>query len=89
VWYFCWGVLRLPASRKIVVNVSEKMLAEIDQLGGITSRNRSEVVRDAIKQYLKEQRKRDLHEQMRKGYVEMGDINREIAEECFYGDHEA
>lgn len=79
----------MPASRKIVVNVSEKMLAEIDQLGGITSRNRSEVVREAIKQYLKEQRKRDLHEQMRKGYVEMGDINKEIAEECFYGDHEA
>ncbi|NLB18837.1 MAG: ribbon-helix-helix protein, CopG family [Syntrophomonadaceae bacterium] len=79
----------MPASRKIVVNVSEKMLAEIDQIGGITSRNRSEVVRDAIRLYLKEQRKRDLYEQMRKGYVEMGDINRRIAEECFYGDHEA
>jgi CopG family transcriptional regulator/antitoxin EndoAI len=61
----------------------------MDQMGMVESKNRSEIIRDAIKMYLGERRKKALKEQLRKGYLEMGEINKAIAEEGFNIDHEA
>lgn len=84
-----WGVLRLPASKKIIISVPEALLAEMDLMSVAESKNRSEIVRDAIRLYLGESRKKVLREQLRKGYIEMGDINKVIADESFNMDHEA
>jgi len=79
----------LPASKKIIVSVPDSLLAEMDLMGVAECKNRSEIVREAIRLYINERKKIDLREQLRKGYVEMGDINKAIAEESFNLDHEA
>lgn len=79
----------MPASKKIIVSVPENLLAEMDQMGVAESKNRSEIIREAIKLYLGERRKKLLKEQLRKGYIEMGDINIKIAEENYTMDQEA
>lgn len=78
----------MPASKKIIVSIPEALLAEMEKISSDEGTNRSEIIRDAIKLYLGERRKKSLREQMMRGYVEMGEINRSIAEEGLSTDHE-
>jgi CopG family transcriptional regulator/antitoxin EndoAI len=75
------GVLVLPASKRIIVSISEMLLSEVDSFTVLEKRNRSEIVRDAIKFYLEERKKELMIEQMKKGYLEMAPINLTIASE--------
>jgi len=69
----------LPASKRIIVTISEILLSEVDHFTVLEKRNRSEIVREAIIFYL-ETRKRELMiEQMKRGYMEMAPINLTIA----------
>jgi CopG family transcriptional regulator/antitoxin EndoAI len=81
-------VLRLPAAKKIIVSIPDSLLAEIDLVSVAESKNRSEIVREAIRLYIWERKKTELCERLRKGYIEMGDINKAIAEESFMVDYE-
>jgi CopG family transcriptional regulator / antitoxin EndoAI len=75
-------VLVLPASKRIIVTISDILLNEVDNFTILEKRNRSEIVREAIQYYL-ENRKREIRvEQMKKGYLEMAYINLTIACEC-------
>ncbi|MGE5405212.1 MAG: CopG family ribbon-helix-helix protein [Candidatus Saccharibacteria bacterium] len=78
----------MPASKKIIVSIPEQLLHDLDKMSAIEDKNRSEVIREAINLYLGERRKQALKEQLRKGYQEMGDINKAIAEENFLVDNE-
>ncbi|MGE5417403.1 MAG: CopG family ribbon-helix-helix protein [Acidobacteriota bacterium] len=78
----------MPASKKIIVSIPEQLLHDLDKTSAIEGKNRSEVIREAINLYLGERRNQALKEQLRKGYLEMGDINKAIAEENFLGDNE-
>ncbi|GKS13994.1 hypothetical protein YDYSY3_49940 [Paenibacillus chitinolyticus] len=51
--------------------------------------NRSEFIRQAMKLYLLERKKRSLRESMQKGYMEMAKINLTIADEAFQAEEEA
>ncbi|MEA4926085.1 MAG: ribbon-helix-helix protein, CopG family [Syntrophomonadaceae bacterium] len=69
----------MPASKRIIITISEILLSEVDRFTAMENRNRSEIVREAIMFYL-ENRKRELMiEQMKKGYLEMAPINLNIA----------
>ena len=71
----------MPASKRIIVSISEMLLSEVDSFTVLEKRNRSEIVRDAIKFYLEERKKELMIEQMKKGYLEMAPINLTIASE--------
>ena len=71
----------MPASKRIIVSISEMLLSEVDSFTVLDKRNRSEIVRDAIKFYLEERKKELMIEQMKKGYLEMAPINLTIASE--------
>jgi CopG family transcriptional regulator/antitoxin EndoAI len=75
------GVLVLPASKRIIVSISEMLLSEVDSFTILEKRNRSEIVRDAIKFYLEERKKELMIEQMKRGYLEMAPINLTLASE--------
>ena len=71
----------LPASKRIIVTISDILLSEVDNFSVLEKRNRSEIVREAIQCYL-DIRKREVKvEQMKKGYLEMAYINLTIARE--------
>lgn len=71
----------MPASKRIIITVPENLLSEVDDVTQSESKNRSEVVREAIKLYLGERKKNLMREQMKKGYLEMSEINLKIASE--------
>lgn len=71
----------MPASRRIIVTVSESLLSEVDDVMMLESKNRSQIIREAIKFYLGERKRILIKEQMKKGYMEMSDINLNIASE--------
>ncbi len=71
----------MPASKRIIISISEMLLSEVDSFTVLEKRNRSEIVRDAIKFYLEERKKELMVEQMKKGYLEMAPINLTIASE--------
>lgn len=71
----------MPASRRIIVTVSESLLSEVDNVTVLESKNRSQIIREAIKFYLGERKRVLIKEQMKKGYMEMSDINLGLASE--------
>jgi CopG family transcriptional regulator/antitoxin EndoAI len=79
--YLLQEVLVLPASKRIIITVSENLLYEVDEYMVMERKNRSEVVRDAIKYYLGERKRELMMEQMKRGYLEMAEINLGIANE--------
>ncbi len=69
----------MPASKRIIITVPEALLFEMDSVTMTESKNRSEIVREAIRFYLGERRRILAREQMKKGYLEMAQINLSIA----------
>ncbi len=65
----------MPASKRIVVTLPENLLFEMDSLTVSERKNRSEIIREAIRLYLGERRRLQFREQMKKGYLEMAEIN--------------
>ena len=77
------GVLTVSDNKRIMISLPESLLAEVDGIVTVEKRNRSEFIREAIKSILHERRKKGIQEQMRKGYLEMAQLNLSIARELF------
>lgn len=69
----------MPASKRIIVTISDNLLSEVDHVMVVEQRNRSEIVREAIVFYLKNRKKEMMIEHMKRGYLEMAPINLNIA----------
>ncbi len=69
----------MPVSKRIIITVPESLLCEMDCVTVVESKNRSEIIREAIKFYLGERKRNLMKEQMKKGYLEMAQINLNIA----------
>lgn len=69
----------MPSSKRIIITIPENLLGEVDNIKYIECKNRSEIFREAIRFYLGERKKKLLIEQMKKGYLEMAEINLHMA----------
>jgi len=78
----------VPDLKRIMISLPESLLAEVDGVVSRENKNRSEFIREAMKLYLAERKKRNLREQMKKGYLEMGQINLALAQEGFAAENE-
>jgi CopG family transcriptional regulator/antitoxin EndoAI len=70
----------LSELKKILISWPDSLLREVDSFTGTEKQSRSEFVREAMKLYIKERKKTEINALLKKGYVEMGDINLKIAE---------
>lgn len=61
--------------KRIMICLPESLLAEVDGLANQEKLNRSEFIREAMKLYITERKRRNLREQMKRGYQEMAPIN--------------
>ncbi|WP_174496722.1 antitoxin [Salirhabdus euzebyi] len=77
------------SSQEIVIKMPKKMVRELDNLGKNEDCDRNDLICQATKMYLREKKKRDIRESMRRGYVEMANINLNIASEAFQAEEEA
>ncbi|MDW7672990.1 MAG: ribbon-helix-helix protein, CopG family [Bacillota bacterium] len=79
----------MPSTKRIMISLPSHLLAEVDDLISLENKNRSEFIRDAMKLYMTEKRRRDLREQMKTGYQAMAQINLTLAREGFILETEA
>jgi CopG family transcriptional regulator/antitoxin EndoAI len=76
-------------STEILVRLPQQLLTELDGFAETENMNRNELIYRATKMYLKERKKRQIRESMRRGYMEMAKINLEIASEAIQAEYEA
>ncbi|ALC92561.1 antitoxin endoai [Bacillus sp. FJAT-18017] len=77
------------ATTEILVKLPQHLLTELDGIVKLENVNRSEFIYQATKAYLRERKKRQIREAMRRGYMEMAKINLTIASEAFLAEYEA
>ncbi|WML50192.1 YlcI/YnfO family protein [Neobacillus sp. PS3-34] len=77
------------ATTEILVKLPQHLLTELDGFVKQENVNRSEFIYQATKMYLRERKKRQIREAMRRGYMEMSKINLTIASEAFLAEYEA
>ena len=77
------------ATTEILVKLPQHLLTELDGIVKLENVNRSEFIYQATKAYLRERKKRQIREAMRRGYMEMAKINLAIASEAFLAEYEA
>jgi CopG family transcriptional regulator / antitoxin EndoAI len=83
------GVRQLSTSKRIMISLPRNLLQEVDGLVQRDKSNRSEFVRQAMKLYLQERKKRIIREMMQRGYMEMARINLNLSTEAFVAEEEA
>lgn len=66
-----------------MISLPESLLAEVDGFLAVERRNRSEFIREAMRVYLAERRRRSVREEMKRGYLEMASLNLALAEEHY------
>lgn len=69
--------------KRIMISLPDALLAEVDGIAAAEQLNRSEFIREAMKLYIAERKRRLLREQMKKGYLEMAKINLALAVEHY------
>lgn len=74
--------------KKILITIPNSLLEEIDEIASIQKINRSEFVRQAMRLYIREKKKLEVKESMKKGYEEMAHINQKLSEYCLEADNE-
>lgn len=67
--------------KRIMISLPDNLLEEVDDIVALEKKNRSEFIREAMKLYIGERKRRNLREQMRIGYQEMASINLSLAYE--------
>lgn len=78
----------MPQLKRILITLPDSLLQEVDYLVKKEKTNRSEFIREAMKLYIKEKKKLEFSEKMKKGYQEMAGINIALAQMCFEADNQ-
>ncbi|UTR17019.1 antitoxin [Salipaludibacillus sp. LMS25] len=76
-------------TKKIMVNLPQHLVNELDALTEGEGINRCDVIQRATRIYVQEQKKLQIRETMEQGYMEMAKINLNIATESFLAEEEA
>ncbi|CAH0122458.1 CopG family ribbon-helix-helix protein [Paenibacillus sp. CECT 9249] len=76
-------------TKRIMISLPDHLLQEVDGIVAKENSNRSEFIRQAMKLYLVERKKRHIRESMQRGYLEMAKINLTMASEAFYAEEDA
>jgi CopG family transcriptional regulator/antitoxin EndoAI len=72
-----------------MISLPDNLLQEVDGIVAKENSNRSEFIRQAMKLYLMDRKKRYIRESMQRGYMEMAKINLTMASEAFYAEEDA
>jgi CopG family transcriptional regulator/antitoxin EndoAI len=79
----------LARTKRIMISLPQTLLKEVDGVVEMERRTRSEFIREAMKLYLQERRKKQIRERMQEGYMEMARLNLTLANEAINAENEA
>ncbi|MBM7649397.1 CopG family transcriptional regulator/antitoxin EndoAI [Bacillus ectoiniformans] len=77
------------ATTEVLIRLPQQFIKELDGFAEQENISRSEFIYRATKMYLRERKKRQIRESMRRGYMEMAKINLAIASEAMQAEYEA
>jgi CopG family transcriptional regulator/antitoxin EndoAI len=72
-----------------MISMPANLLVEMDGVVAQLRGNRSELIREAVRLYLGEQRKKDLREKLKQGYLQMAETNLAMAKAALPVENEA
>ncbi|HHT46577.1 MAG TPA: ribbon-helix-helix protein, CopG family [Firmicutes bacterium] len=72
-----------------MISLPQALLKEVDGVVEMEKRTRSEFIREAMKLYLQERKKKQIRERMQEGYMEMARLNLALANEAINAENEA
>lgn len=71
----------MAETKRIMISIPQSLLEEVDAFLSSENCNRSEFIRQAMIEFIKERKRMQIREQMRIGYAAMAAINRQLCEE--------
>ena len=66
--------------KRIMISIPNSLLQEVDGIIAMEKLSRSQFVRDAMRLYIEDRKRKAVRDMMRKGYQEMAVINLALAE---------
>ncbi len=79
----------MERTKRIMISLPQNLLREVDGVVELESKTRSEFIREAMKLYLQERKKKQIRESMQEGYMEMARLNLYLANEALDAENEA
>lgn len=74
--------------KRIMISIPNSLLQEVDGFIAMEKLSRSQFVREAMRLYIEDRKRKAVRDMMRKGYQEMAVINLTLAEEGLSADVE-
>jgi CopG family transcriptional regulator/antitoxin EndoAI len=71
----------MAQTKRIMISIPQQLLEEVDAFLCNEDCNRSEFIRRAMIEFIRERKRVRIREQMRAGYASMAAINRQLCEE--------
>ncbi len=78
----------MAAAKKVELILPENLLETVDSIAKKENITRSECIESAMRFYIEEREKRELREQLIRGYQEMAEINITVSEDFFSAEQE-
>ena len=75
--------------RRIIVTMPPDLLQQVEEMAAGLNFNRSQFIRQAVKAFLEEQRRRELRELLKEGYLYRAQESLQMAEEFYVAEQEA
>ena len=75
--------------RRIIVTMPPDLLQQVEEMAAKLNFNRSQFIRRAVEEFLEEQRRRELRELLKEGYLYRAQESLEMAEEFYVAEQEA
>ena len=72
--------------KRIMISIPNNLLQEVDGIIAMEKLSRSQFVREAMRLYIEDRKRKAIRDIMRKGYQEMAVINLSLAEEGLFAD---
>jgi CopG family transcriptional regulator / antitoxin EndoAI len=74
--------------KRIMISIPNSLLQEVDGFIAMEKLSRSQFVREAMRLYIEDRKRKAVRDMMKKGYQEMAIINLSLAEEGLLADSE-
>lgn len=79
----------MPKTKRVMISLPQTLLNEVDGIVSSEKKNRSEFIREAMRLYILERKKKEIRKKMQAGYREMAQINLSLANEAVEVENEA
>ena len=75
--------------QRVMITIPPSLLQQVEEMAAKTNFNRSQLIREALEQYLEAQRRQELRELLKEGYLYRAEESQRRAQEFLIAEQEA